>query len=166
MIGPITFTVLGPPVPKARPRVVHGGRRGGRAHTYTPQKTHTYEHQVAVAAVRAGVRLFPGPVSLFIDFYLPTRRRLDLDNLLKTVMDALNCVAYADDSQVEEVFAVKHYDRQLPRAEIAIGLIDEARQVKMPKPEELCESCGKRPWVGLATDETRLCLDCLKEDKR
>jgi Holliday junction resolvase RusA-like endonuclease len=38
------FAVKGEPIGKQRPRVV---RRGGKTHTYTPQKTKTYEQRIA-----------------------------------------------------------------------------------------------------------------------
>lgn len=40
---------------------------------------------------------------------LPTRHKVDVDNLVKTVMDSLNGVVWKDDDQVIELKAKKHY---------------------------------------------------------
>lgn len=91
------FTVDGDPVPKGRPRVY-------RSNTITPQRTLDYELRVRIAARNAcpGRRPIPAghQVEIKCWFRQATRRREDIDNLLKTVMDALNGLCYVDDSQV------------------------------------------------------------------
>jgi len=117
-IGPERFTVPGEPVPKARPRA-------GKGKVYTPRRTLAYEARVRQAA-RAGCRVaYQGPVTLVVDFYLGTRRRVDVDNLLKSVADALNGVAYGDDTQVVCLVGTKRLDRQNPRAEVRLYLVGE-----------------------------------------
>ncbi len=96
-----SFTVPGLPVPKARPRVL--GTR-----TYTPARTKAHERLVWVCACRAGVRpVALGPVAMTLTFWLPRPDSCDLDNMAKTVLDALNGTAYADDRQVVELHLVK-----------------------------------------------------------
>lgn len=46
-------------------------------------------------------------------------KRPDVDNLLKLVCDALNGVAWKDDSDIASIFAVKGYSEH-PRTEIEI----------------------------------------------
>lgn len=111
------FCIPGPPKPKERPRVV---RVKGRLVTFTPKKSLKYEHLVGMCARSAGVRELEGPVSLDASFYLPTKRRMDLDNLLKAVLDGLNGIAYADDSQVCEVKARRSVDSENPRAVVTV----------------------------------------------
>lgn len=64
--------------------------------------------------------LFVGPVSLWIEFYLPRPltlprkvishiKRPDLDKLARSVNDALTGILYRDDSQVVEIHAYKSY---------------------------------------------------------
>ena len=113
------FVVKGKPVPKARARV---GKRGG----YTPKRTKEYEKKVWATAVsarnQAHLKAHDGPVVLLLAFdqekavvdvvYLDESEAYstgypDLDNLIKSVSDALIGVAYKDDAQVVEIRAVK-----------------------------------------------------------
>lgn len=82
MVTAWTFTIPGPPVPKARPRVIAG-------HTHTPKRTRVFEQLVHQLAMMAGVRAGAGPVSVTVAAFFPDRRQIDLDNCLKAVVDGL-----------------------------------------------------------------------------
>lgn len=110
----VEFTVMGAPVSKERPRFGRGRR------TYTPARTLIYERAVRLSALSAGVRRASGPVAVELRLYLPDARARDVDNLAKSILDALNGVAYADDSQVCELRATKEIDRARPRVEVRI----------------------------------------------
>lgn len=119
--------VHGTPVPKGRPRF---SGRGGFARSYTPKKTREYEALVAESFksmnpkavpiqgyVNAIIRVyFPVPKSatkkvkqdMLLGKTMPTTRK-DLDNVVKSCLDALNGLAYQDDSQVVEIHAYKAY---------------------------------------------------------
>jgi len=60
-----------------------------------------------------------GPVALVANMYRPARRG-DLDNTLKVLGDALNGLAWVDDSQVVEIHAYRHDDKANPRAEVEV----------------------------------------------
>ena len=113
------------PVPKARPRFTRAG------HTYTPKKTADYEKAIAEyweqatkglsydreqpLVVNLGFGL-PIPKStpkykrhLMQDGTIKPTKRVDVDNLAKAVMDALNGVAWGDDSQVVKITIFKEY---------------------------------------------------------
>lgn len=47
-------------------------------------------------------------IVLVLAFYLPDRRRRDVDNLAGAVMDALNGVLWRDDSQIVRLVVEKH----------------------------------------------------------
>ena len=105
--------IPGEPVPKARPRVTKTG------HAYTPAKTRAAEHEIALAWQREypGIRL-TGPLYVEMVFNMKppqgkhpahVMKRPDIDNLQKTVLDALNGVAYEDDKQVFKVSAIKRW---------------------------------------------------------
>jgi len=124
----LTFTVAGEPVPQPRPRVI---KRGKKAWAYTPDEhpVNAYRKAIAIGASAfaavAGGCLVDAPVSVTINLTFPrppshlnksgvkaTAPRLpkpDVDNVAKAVLDAINGVAWEDDSQVAELIVRKSY---------------------------------------------------------
>ena len=101
------------PKPKQRPRFSSG-------HTYTPKQTQDYEMEIAYLVQnemnKQGWSKFQDHVSLTVGFYFKAKQekeyhnsRPDIDNLLKSVQDALNGVLYRDDSIIHEISANKWY---------------------------------------------------------
>lgn len=121
----MNFTVYGNPVPKARPRL------GKAGNVYTPSPTKQAEFLIQ-QVFRFGTdrTKLDGPVALTIYFCFkrpksvkpgsPHVKRPDLDNLAKTVKDALTGLAWHDDSQVIDLHAFKRYTTGKPRTEITI----------------------------------------------
>ncbi|KFI51723.1 crossover junction endodeoxyribonuclease RusA [Bifidobacterium biavatii DSM 23969] len=105
-----TLTLPGDPVAKGRPRV-YGG------HAITPRKTVRAEERIFAEFRRKypNMKPFAGPVSVYAEFWMSHRGKPDVDNLLKTVLDALNAVAYMDDSQIIHTTAKKYVPDQLVR---------------------------------------------------
>jgi Holliday junction resolvase RusA-like endonuclease len=118
------FTVAGQPLPKERPRF-------GRGRGYTTQRTQDAEQRVADAfTAQTGIRHtierpVTGLLRVRVRFFRDDRRRVDLDNLAKVPLDALNKLAWADDSQIVSLVASKHYDADRPRTEIEIWTAGE-----------------------------------------
>lgn len=119
----ITFTIPGPPVPWER-----AGRRG--AAYFTKPRTAEYKQKIAHAARGAKVEKIekPGVVQVSLHFRLPRPKRgkyrhpidrRDVDNLAKSVLDALNGIAWSDDGQVCILTVRKSYDDE-PGIEITI----------------------------------------------
>jgi len=120
----IAFIVPGAPVPQPRARIT---TRGKFAHAYTPKKhpITAYREAIRAAAIAAGAKPHKGLVCVYViaSFKRPashsTKKGLkktapktpkpDCDNLLKGILDALNGIAYADDSQAEKLFVWKRY---------------------------------------------------------
>ena len=126
----IHFTVPGPPVGKARPKVVRA--RNGMSMTYTPDKTVAYEELVRLrfqeslqgrpfeplqGALR--IKIFAGyPIpkstskkhraAMLAGTELPTKKP-DWDNIGKIICDALNGVVYGDDAQITDPSMRKRY---------------------------------------------------------
>lgn len=123
----ITFVVDGPAVPKQRPRI--SGRQA-----YTPKRTKDYEERVRKAFRSSYSGLMPiygehRPVRACIEVVqqipkswskskaaraengeiVPTSRNGDLDNIAKSILDALNGIAYEDDCQVTTLMITKRY---------------------------------------------------------
>lgn len=92
----VRFVVPGEPRSKQRPRVTQRG-------TFTPKETIVAEKIVRDAWRATGYQQFRYQVLVDITFYNGNRRRRDLDNMAKLVLDALNHEAYEDDNQVVEL---------------------------------------------------------------
>lgn len=112
----IFFTVPGEPVPKARPRVVKG-------RTYTPKRTAEHEEAIGWAFREA----MPGydPLTCLVGmrcaFYTKSQKpRSDVDNLVKTVQDALEGLAYVNDVQVDDIRGHRFRGAADPRTEIEV----------------------------------------------
>lgn len=131
----VVFSVPGEPVAKGRPRFSRSGA------AYTPARTANYETLVRLEYERqVGEYRFPQSANLAIrvEAYLSIpksasrKRRSDMelglirplkrpdaDNLLKSVADALNEVAYRDDSQIVYAEISKRYSSR-PRIEVTL----------------------------------------------
>ncbi len=131
MAESITFVVSGPPVAKARARVVR--TKEGRTFAYTPSKTRKYEAHARLCAQQAmkGRSPIEGAVTIVMRASLPIpksfskrktqaamdqnvwhTKRPDLDNLIKSALDAASGIVFTDDSQVIGITASKFYSRQ------------------------------------------------------
>jgi Holliday junction resolvase RusA-like endonuclease len=103
-------------------------QRGGRSHTYTPEKTQRAEARLAQFFMRSQPRWRVDGASSFVvtmGFHCATRHRRDIDNLVKTVLDGFNGVVWKDDAQVMEIAARKFLGVSPARTEIVIGRVDD-----------------------------------------
>ena len=120
------FFIPGEPKGKARPRVNTTTHRA-----YTPEDTKQYERTVQYRYLNAypsGQRFHTGPCTVMITaFYtvpvswprwkrqkalteeIMPEKKPDADNIAKAVLDALNGIAYKDDSQVVKLTVDKRY---------------------------------------------------------
>ena len=132
----VEFMVLGAPKGKERPRAA---KLRDRTIVYTPKKTKDYEREIATAYRTQCRGIFSGAVAIEIHAYyeIPksaSRKRVldmvsdrerptkkpDGDNIAKAVCDALNGVAYKDDSQVVELTVRKYYSK-FPHVQVFIS---------------------------------------------
>lgn len=122
----IRIEVPGTPVGKARPRVTF---QGGRARAYTTDRTREYENRVKTSYLKKyGRKQLDGALQVDVIAYfepprstskrmrasmldgdVPYTKKPDIDNIIKSVTDALNEVAYADDSEIIAVYGFKCY---------------------------------------------------------
>ena len=118
-----------PGVPIAQPRhlvrsrVARGGRFAPVHYLPNGHPVRAYKQQVRLAAAKKIAEPYDGPVRLVLEFVLPRPKAMvwknkvmhrtwhckkpDADNLAKAVMDALQSVAWNDDSQVSELLIAK-----------------------------------------------------------
>ncbi len=109
------FTAYGQPVAKGRPRFTRSGR------TYTPKATAEAEAVLRARAQAEGCQPLSEPCAVDLTFWLPTRRRVDIDNLQKLVLDALNGVAFTDDVLVHQLTSRVHRAcSDVPRTQVHV----------------------------------------------
>lgn len=133
----IRFTVQGRPVPKARPVIPRKGK------PFTRKTTLDYEKKVRQAYLDSNSQAYLEGQALTADiryyFKIPKNtskkdrlalldkpwytKKVDLDNLAKSVLDGLNTVAFSDDSQIVCLYLTKVYDTKGlgERVEVLIG---------------------------------------------
>jgi Holliday junction resolvase RusA-like endonuclease len=54
------------------------------------------------------IEMIEGPIKVLVHFYILGNRSIDLDNLLKSLLDNLEGVVFENDSQIVEIVAYKH----------------------------------------------------------
>lgn len=129
----IRFVIPGEPVAKGRPRMTRTG------HAYTPSKTRLYEGYIQDLWKRSRFAELPTgqPIRVCVDAYFsvpksvskkrrsamegaPHIKKPDADNVVKAVLDALNGLAFEDDSRICYLKATKQYTLGEPRVEITL----------------------------------------------
>lgn len=131
----VHFVVPGKPFAKQRPKA---STRGRFVRVYTPRKTVNYENHVKEyydtttqkklhGELTAEINsVFPVPKSAskkkandMINGIIPHTQKPDCDNIAKICLDALNDIAYDDDSQINKLIVSKRFGA-IPHVEIAI----------------------------------------------
>ncbi len=170
----VKFKIISPIVTKARPkaRVVNGQY----AQMYTPKKTSVYENFIKLnyqekvnyffderpleVAIVAYFKC-PNALKKYIPFDIKCVNHKDLDNIAKTILDALNGIAYKDDKQVQKLHVTKKYsETDYDYVEVSIsdvvGTLEEVKQ--MYEYEKLTQEISKLESKGTlnAKDKERL----------
>lgn len=100
----IYFNVEGTPRPWARPRF---NAKTGAFYTDSAVKEYTEKVQIAASEAMKGHQAARVPVIVTLHFYrkrqVDTRAFGDIDNLTKTILDAMNGIVYDDDSRVVSI---------------------------------------------------------------
>lgn len=144
----LQFTVPGPPKAKGRARFA---RMGKYVRTYTPEETTTYENWVKLhatqelTAARWHIPVEPAFYDVLVEVFLPVpisfpvwkRKAIkaglirptakpDFDNYAKVICDAINQMAWRDDSEVSDGATRKRYTEHAP------GIVVTIRRTLMP----------------------------------
>ncbi|MBU6288863.1 MAG: RusA family crossover junction endodeoxyribonuclease [Chloroflexi bacterium] len=104
------------------PSVNHMYRRAGNRVVLSPEvrawrdKAHWYLRLAGIVAP------LEGPVAVTVIAYRP-RRRGDIDNLAKAVLDALNGFAFGDDGQVVLLTMSRYDDARNPRVLVRVSSV-------------------------------------------
>lgn len=127
MTQSLTLVIPGTPVGKGRPRFSTSGRF---PRAYTPEKTAAYEELVRTVWAKSGRKTAPSGAAIhaviMAGFPIPKSKskkaraamaagqvpylsKPDCDNVAKAALDALNGLAYHDDSQIVSLSVTKCY---------------------------------------------------------
>ena len=136
----VRFTILGEPKGKGRPRFCRN-----TGHAITPKDTVNYETLVHMEYVEQCKEVrFPDDAmldmrikafysipkskskkvkALMLDGTIRPTKKPDMDNVVKIIADALNQVAYRDDTQIVDCQCRKFYSEN-PRVEVSIRTVE------------------------------------------
>ena len=90
------------------PSVNHYWRNIGRGRTIISRRGRRYQINVLAAVLLAGRPRIEGRLSLRMELTMPDRKRRDLDNVCKAMLDALgHAGVYQDDSQIDRLEIVR-----------------------------------------------------------
>lgn len=139
-MGVISFIVPGQPQGKGRPRFA---KRGAFVQTYNPEKTVSYEGLIQQHFMATRAKPIQGSCTVEIQacYQIPKSTskkkqalmasgqikpttKPDIDNICKIICDALNTLAYKDDSQVTTLYIKKIYS-ETPHVFVRITPHDE-----------------------------------------
>lgn len=158
-----TFTIDGEVVGKMRPKAT---AFGGHARVYTPAKQINNENWIRMEYLRqAKEKEFDGfgdkplKIEIYLHLHVPKSlskkkheealsgrlmptKKPDLDNIEKTILDALNNVAFDDDRQVISLHATKDYANR-DYTQVTMTAMEEAELV---------------PFIGIDWRDDELCL--------
>ena len=158
-----SFTVMGVPHGKARPRWTPGQHQ-----PYNPNSNKTYEANIAWCYRRKYHDTFGDrPIGIYITAFMPIPKsapkmrvvdmmvnkirptvKPDWDNIGKIVCDALNGVAYNDDKQIVTGTVTKLYGTE-PKVVVTMFDIDQL------KPSDVADKCRFRQ-LGINEVETNI----------
>lgn len=136
----IFFEIPGPPQGKARARTFFNNRSGHMA-SITPEKTVLYENYIKLCYQQETQNYTERPVHIeigatfeppksatkaqrqaMLNGLIRPSKKPDIDNIAKVILDALNGIAYKDDTQV---ISLKIYKKYGEKANVSV-LIKEA----------------------------------------
>ena len=139
----LKFEIPGSPIGQGRPKF---STINGHAVAYDPEKSRNYKAYVKLLATQAmkdsGFTMIDGPCCLDIMAFFevpkskskkfkerallglerPTKKP-DIDNIVKALQDALNGLAYKDDSSIVFLSVAKCYS-EVPRVEVILREIE------------------------------------------
>lgn len=61
------------------------------------------------------------PLEININLFFGTKRKYDIDNFGKLLLDSLTGIVWQDDSQIGKMTIIKHYDKERPRIVIQVA---------------------------------------------
>ena len=132
----LSFFVSGIPLAQGRPRF----RRAGKfVQTYDPETSKSWKESVRWQCIeymkKEKKEMIDGAIEAEMVFLLPRPKSLpkkvkhhvkkpDMDNLEKSIFDALEGIAYKNDSQICKKSTMKLYETKIPGVSIILRKLD------------------------------------------
>jgi len=125
------------PIP---PSVNHIYRRGRNGQVYKSASAREFQDAVTLAVYelweREEIRVVQIPLRLQVRWVLTSRRRWDIDNGCKLLLDSLAACFHFDDNDVVDLRLTKVYEKGgVPRCEVALSNMKE-KLAEMAKGEQ------------------------------
>lgn len=73
-------------------------------------------------------KVIQGDCDMEITLFFKDKRRRDVDNYNKLVLDALEGIVFQDDSQIQKLTIIKNYSKEDPRIEIKIWQLNQQKK--------------------------------------
>ena len=150
------------------PSVNHLWRRVGHR-TIVSREGRSYRTAVRRALLARGVRPLEGRLAVEIDVHPPDRRRRDLDNIQKALLDSMaHGGAYADDAQIDRLTVIRRGVVAGGKVRVRLALDHgDAPSVEVLEPEARprnCLKCGKS--FDSEGSWNRICSPCGEANDR
>ena len=122
----ITFTIKLPPVTKKNHQQIVVNKKTGRPFVIPSKQYKDYEEQ-ALWFIPKGIYIAQR-CNVCCRFYMPTKRKVDLTNLLEAIDDIMVKAGLLEDDNSNIIYSHDgsrvYYDKDNPRTEIEILLLD------------------------------------------
>jgi crossover junction endodeoxyribonuclease RusA len=92
--------------------------------TVVSQEARNYKAQAGWLAKSQDVRLLDGDIAVSLKLYRPQKKG-DIDNRIKVLLDALQGVAFENDSQIVELHVFRYDDKANPGVEVELWQVVE-----------------------------------------
>jgi crossover junction endodeoxyribonuclease RusA len=145
------------------PSVNHLWRRVG-PRTLLSRDGRAYHRRVRNLLVAHGIRPIEGRLAVTVDVHPPDRRRRDLDNLQKGLLDAMqHGGVFHDDSQIDDLHIRRRECVAGGRVRVCVTPVPETAASLEAKPRT-CLKCGKD--FNSTGPANRICSPCRRRNDR
>lgn len=124
-----TYTIPLPPITKKNSQQILTNRRTGRPFIAPSKPYKQYEQKAIKLLSNKPKAPVQAPCRVVTLFYMPTRRRVDLTNLMEAAHDVLVAAGILADDNNTIIASVDGsrvlYDKENPRTEIIIQVLEE-----------------------------------------
>lgn len=130
MVKKMKITVTGRPITKKNSQQIIPNRRTGRSIIVPSKQFKTYQKEFLRQTQKHRLKEpIDEPITLTACYYMPTRHKVDITNLMSATHDLLQDAGIISDDSMKVVKSVDgtrvYYDKENPRVEITITKYEE-----------------------------------------